>query len=419
MTLQTAKLRLVLCHPVDENLTDGEKLLSVDSVASVVTEGPITPLKATMDHGRNEIDIFEWYNINRSVTLEMETHATAYRHEWNYDAEDIGNIGDIDFYTYERYLEPAWEMDKVGDPYNLYDPYDLEVSTRAKELKGSTQNVRDITYNFLEWIAEEIEFSSISEMDMDQITYGGWSKPPYQTLADGHGTADDITFLFASMCRSVGIPAWMEFGYIIREGGNDIEGGSWPVFVLPVRTQSGFEMVEVRSTPHEAPYLKFPPALIEWADTGDNIIFKGESCYNLEFALTYIETTKPRVVEVEVDLRTESISFRENGPWERFTGFENTNVDPDPDGDPPYAFIVVCGISIMVILVAASVLVYLLINWRSKQKEIVQDVPVRKPEPEIVSKPPDREPPPDPFHRDMDAAITLRSPDQGVKGGKL
>jgi hypothetical protein len=99
-------------------------------------------------------------------------------------------------------------------PINLVKEYSLSSETftvndpKIKELANSFKDdltVLETIVNILEWFKEN-------------TTYCNFEIPLYPaiTLKDGLGDCDDQAILFITMCRSIGIPAYLQIGILIH-----------------------------------------------------------------------------------------------------------------------------------------------------------------------------------------------------------
>jgi hypothetical protein len=87
---------------------------------------------------------------------------------------------------------------------------DPEISSLAKRLSYDQHTVLDIVIRMLLWFREN-------------TTYCNYEVPIYPTkiLEDGLGDCDDQSILFITMCRSLGIPAYLQVGIIIHSSIGD------------------------------------------------------------------------------------------------------------------------------------------------------------------------------------------------------
>lgn len=127
---------------------------------------------------------FVSYNVllrSRSVSELMESES--------------GLVSDIPYYLREIFCAPS-------PPFLVWDE---EVRRVALSLAGSESNVLRIVKRFVGWIWGNIRYPSVAH----EIPYY-----PNETLKGGEGDCDDQAILFATFCRVLGIPAYVQIGYV-------------------------------------------------------------------------------------------------------------------------------------------------------------------------------------------------------------
>ncbi len=113
-----------------------------------------------------------------------------------------------------------------------------------------------------------------------RITYNnsrdGQPKDCVQTLTDGKGDCDDQSILFCSLSRAMGIPAWLEFGYLYDESDGSFIGHAWIQTYLPLSPSEG-GTVNIDMANGEFLY-RTAYHITDWVDVGDATIM--EDYYN-------------------------------------------------------------------------------------------------------------------------------------------
>jgi transglutaminase-like putative cysteine protease len=89
---------------------------------------------------------------------------------------------------------------------------DPEIREKAEDLAGDNMNVLMIVENLIYWIGSNINYS-IAELP----------RYPNETLAERSGDCDDQSILLITMCRILGIPAYLQVGCVLREDIKDDE----------------------------------------------------------------------------------------------------------------------------------------------------------------------------------------------------
>jgi len=109
-------------------------------------------------------------------------------------------------------LETALGFDHL--PENLIAGYtgttetfavDAEISELANEIMGDEESVLGTVDQLITWINENTEYCNF---DLPQY--------PYDTIRSGEGDCDDQSILLITMCRSLGIPAFLQVGIVIH-----------------------------------------------------------------------------------------------------------------------------------------------------------------------------------------------------------
>ncbi len=93
------------------------------------------------------------------------------------------------------------------------------------------------------------------------------------TLDEKRGDCDDMSVLFASMTRSIGIPSWLTFGFLTDDQNFIAWGGhAWISAYIPVKNGNGG--IDDRIVNIDLANKMFlwhsPTRLIEWDSTGDS-----------------------------------------------------------------------------------------------------------------------------------------------------
>jgi transglutaminase-like putative cysteine protease len=125
---------------------------------------------------------------------------------------------------YNPYITDSASLNLTHIPQNLVDDYtreegswqtsDQRLMSLVLSLKGSETNVLTIVKNFIEWIKEHISYPT----DLQENPYY-----PNQTYSQRIGDCDDQAILLITLCRIVGIPAYLRVGCIYRPSSFDNE----------------------------------------------------------------------------------------------------------------------------------------------------------------------------------------------------
>lgn len=126
-----------------------------------------------------------------------------------------GKVADIPQGYKDMYLGKEWKI----------DPELTEVKDLANQLSAGTQgNVVGILRNIYDFIQNNITYK-----------IGTYPKTCDETLGRGYGDCDDMSILFASVARAVGIPTWLELGLLSDGNLLDWTPHAWANAVIPVK----------------------------------------------------------------------------------------------------------------------------------------------------------------------------------------
>ena len=100
-----------------------------------------------------------------------------------------------------------------------------------------------------------------------QYVKGRDPKSCTETLKNGYGDCDDMSVVFISLARGVGIPSWMVFGQIANDKFTSWGGHTWVEAYVPTKDGGHYN---VHIDPSNHLFLVYSPTrLLEWKETGD------------------------------------------------------------------------------------------------------------------------------------------------------
>ena len=122
---------------------------------------------------------------------------------------------------------PDGLIDEYCVPTETFMMDDPLIASKAEELTQGSDTVLESVSALLTWFSEE-------------STYTNFENPRYPnlTLTDMKGDCDDQSILFASMCRSLGIPAYLQVGVIFINV--EDSGSSWDGHLVSSHTGVGW-----------------------------------------------------------------------------------------------------------------------------------------------------------------------------------
>jgi len=217
-------------------------------------------------HFEYDIDGKRWYVFTGSVPagettiISLNYHIKGYTYQWDdIKASNSGTVNDIpqslkDKYNHDESLgsgagsRPLVQLDEVDD--------------LAVEATAGKDTVYEQIRAIYDYIIDNIEY----------LTIKGTVKSCESTLEDGKGDCDDMSVLFAAMARSIGIPAWMTYGYLTNEYFVEWGGHAWINAYVPVKNdEGGFDDRTVTIDLANKMFLwQSPTRIIEWSSTGDS-----------------------------------------------------------------------------------------------------------------------------------------------------
>jgi len=247
------------------------------------------PTQTIPDVGDNEVLMWREYSVTGQRQIVLYYHITSHSYEWDIDEKNSGDIADIPQDYVDRYTGDEWPVvDDFGAPvpgesnqYYRFHPSNPEIQKIATDLKGDETNVYKIIKDIYEWVVDKHDYPSASQMQEDNPKNWNLPKCPVITMRDKRGDCDDQSFLFGSLCRAVGIPAWMVLGGLYDCMKEEWCGHGWAEVYVPLK-DGGHEKVTVDCVNQEFMFRDcFRYA--DWTDTGGNITIDGEDAYNLDW----------------------------------------------------------------------------------------------------------------------------------------
>jgi hypothetical protein len=166
----------------------------------------------------------------------------------------------------------------------------------------------------------------------------------------------------ASMCRSIGIPAWLEIGYLYDPIDETWGGHGWFNVYIPLKP--GVSDVEYTIAPidpvNEEFLFRDPYRITNWIDTGGNVTnLEGELEFNLDFYYSYYSDKKDPFVQIDKEApELTSLEFEKNGNIKQYMDHKISSADL-PGSDRQIPIFPVLG-SLIAVPVSAAALIPLL-----------------------------------------------------------
>ncbi|MEF8874030.1 MAG: transglutaminase-like domain-containing protein [Candidatus Thermoplasmatota archaeon] len=156
-----------------------------------------------------------------SVTYSVSTRTM----NWGYSSENSGRVDDIDEDLKEKYNKNQWQLetDRDGDGENdwMIQPGHPVLEEKAEEIVEGENNLYDKARALYDWLNRNVKYRR------DVIQGDNRPKHAIWTYEEGAGDCDEQSFLYISMARAVGIPAWIELGILYDRVRDDWGGHGW------------------------------------------------------------------------------------------------------------------------------------------------------------------------------------------------
>ena len=241
----------------------GDPIQEVKRFSYEVWEG-----SAELDLDQRDADGNRWYIFTGTVPrgettkISIEYHIKENTYQWDdVDSSDSGTVNDVP-QKYKKFLTD--ESIRLGRNSSDYRP--LVVRNEVKSLTEQVTAGQDTIYG---------QIRSIYRYIIDNVKYltvRGKVKACDKTLEDGRGDCDDMSVLFAAMARSIGIPAWMTYGYLTNEHYLEWGGHAWINVYIPVKnSHGGFDdIIASLDISNNIFMWHSPTRFIEWNSTSDS-----------------------------------------------------------------------------------------------------------------------------------------------------
>lgn len=182
---------------------------------------------------------------------------------WDYSSENSGTTDDISDELKEKYNKNQWRLDQDrngdGDRDWMIEPDHPEIENLAEEIVQDEENIYDKSRAIYDWIDDNIEYEIGRR--------GRLPKHAYWVLESGTGDCDEQSFLYASLSRAVGIPAWIELGVLYDRGGERWGGHGWiRTKIISENNTGGWVNID---TVNDQFYFRDALRFTTWVDDGE------------------------------------------------------------------------------------------------------------------------------------------------------
>lgn len=157
---------------------------------------------------------------SKSITIYYDVKTTTI--DWGYSSENSGKISDVPQSYKDRYNHDQWQLDQDRDNDGQDDwmiqPSNEEIQELAKEITSGEDNLYDKAKALYGWLNDNIDYKR-----------GDSTLPQHSlmTLHNREGDCDEQSFLYCSLARSIGMPAWIELGILNDRVIDSWQGHGW------------------------------------------------------------------------------------------------------------------------------------------------------------------------------------------------
>ena len=189
--------------------------------------------------------------------------------DWQGTVADSGNISQIPGSLKAEYNHPEYFNTSQNQSYEVINPsifrnLTLSITANQSSVAGKLRAIYDYIVNNYRY----------------NISYNLGNIPltSLQVYQGKIGDCEELSYLFESMSRSIGIPSWTQYGLLVQKSGSSYTIGNhaWIQTYIPLKNGSGEYVnidltVEVGHSDLGLGFLvKYPNALIEWTDNGNS-----------------------------------------------------------------------------------------------------------------------------------------------------
>ena len=223
----------------------GQYTIKYDCDLPEVLEGFVyTPFALNNDYEQKTLTtfniVYSW-NISSNINKEYNLGLTTTVDAESYLVSDLNGANALtiqEIINQYPKLVDQYTQAQSNDSITLIDPEDSTIQTISTGIINSTgtNNAFLVAKELFKWLKQQTTYQTHSESDnnVQSATF---------TLQCRTGDCDDLSFLYISLCRSVGIPARFIKGILVEEV--DATPHAWvEIFVGPAIGKDGWITVE-------------------------------------------------------------------------------------------------------------------------------------------------------------------------------
>ncbi len=236
-----------------------------------------------------------WWSYTLSGSANLRIRYTGYTTAKYWRIENSGGVDEIPNSLKTKYLHSEYLMSFNGTKRYVIDPAPFKDSTEKitagqSSVVGKLRAIYDYIVHNFHYVTER----------------NGNPKTAVETWNTKSGDCDELSFVFASMARSIGIPAWVEYGWLYT--GSTWGQHAWIQTAVPYRGTIEYVnidlTVEVGGKDLGRGFLiRDPYRITEWVDDGNS--------NHLTAFYNYVSYTEPPQFHISQSINV--ISIKESG----------------------------------------------------------------------------------------------------------
>ncbi len=153
------------------------------------------------------------------INYDVETSTVI----WRFDRDESGTVDQIDAEMIDRYSGNNWQLDedrnRDGELDWMIQPDHPEIRSLAEDVTRGENTLYGKARSIYDWMQNNLEY--------ERGAPGELPKHSIWTLETRSGDCDEWSFLYISMARAVGIPAWIELGVLYDRILDEWGGHGW------------------------------------------------------------------------------------------------------------------------------------------------------------------------------------------------
>ena len=263
--------------------------------------------------------VFWTGSLSGEMTIKMTLHVKEKFTSFTMSRDEGGDISQIPVDVKKQYLGDEWAVlsvdsdgdgspdmpadnngDGIPDEYRIY-PSSPQIKEKAREICGEETNTYVIARKLYDYMNSG-EFHYLSSRS-------GLPQTAEETLKTKIGDCDDQSILYISLLRAMGVPAWIETGWLYDPSTGQLGPHAWSDVYIPLK-KGGYIIATVDIVNSEF-FFRDPYHITDWIDDGSRGYYNGDrwvmsSIATYYFALIY-EAKKGVIVRTDDSIVVDNI----------------------------------------------------------------------------------------------------------------